>query len=239
LIEERLTGPELSVLALCDGVRALALPPARDHKQLLDGGRGPNTGGMGAVSPPRDAPDEAVQEIVRAAVLPTLAELSRRGLPFRGVLYAGLMLTPKGPRVLEFNCRFGDPEAQAILLRLRGDLLPALRACAKGELGATRLEVDPRASVAVVLASAGYPAAPRPGDPIEGLGAVSQGEELQLLHAGTRAEGGRIVTAGGRVLTIAALGAGVAQARERAYAAAAQVSFAGMQLRRDVGQGEQ
>jgi phosphoribosylamine--glycine ligase len=234
LVEERLSGPELSVIALCDGEHLIALPPARDHKQLLDGGQGPNTGGMGAVSPPRDATRALIDEVLRTCLEPTARELARRGTPFRGALYAGLMLTPRGPRVLEFNCRLGDPEAQAMLLRLRGDVLPLFLACARGTLAGQQLQIDPRAAVAVVLASHGYPAAPRQGDEIHGLAAVHQGDDLQVLHAGTREVDGRLVTAGGRVLTVAALGQTVAEARARAYAVAAHLSFDGMQLRRDV-----
>jgi phosphoribosylamine--glycine ligase len=238
LVEERLTGPELSVIAFCDGERLVVLPPARDHKQLLDGGRGPNTGGMGAVSPPRDATPELVDEVLRTVLRPTVDELARRGSPFVGALYAGIMLTPAGLRTLEFNCRLGDPEAQAMLLRLRGDLLPILLSCARGQLKEVALDVDPRASVAVVLAAHGYPAAPRPGDLISGLDAVVQGDDLQVLHAGTREENGLFFTSGGRVLTVAALGKGIDEARQRAYAAAAQIEFEGRHLRRDVGASE-
>ena len=250
LIEERLTGPELSVIGLCDGETVLALPPARDHKRLSDGDLGPNTGGMGAVSPPRDAPDALVDEVVRTVLIPAARELARRGTPFRGALYAGLMLTPRGLRVLEFNCRLGDPEAQAILLRLRSDPLPLLFATALGQLAGQTPVYDARTAVAVVLAAAGYPAHPRAGDAILGLDALAnnsgrtagavegEGEDLWVLHAGTRAENGRTVTAGGRVLTVAALGAGPAQARARAYAAAAQIRFDGMQLRSDIAAAE-
>jgi phosphoribosylamine---glycine ligase len=238
LVEERLTGPELSVIALCDGERLVALPAARDHKQLLDGGRGPNTGGMGAVSPPRDATPALIDEVMRTVLQPTVRAMAARGTPFRGALYAGLMLTPTGVKTLEFNCRLGDPEAQAMLLRLQGDILPTLLACARGELAEKALQVDPRASVAVVLAAQGYPAAPRPGDVIGGLDSVLQSDDLQILHAGTREENGLFFTSGGRVLTVAALGDGVEDARRRAYAAAAQIDFEGRHLRRDVGASE-
>jgi phosphoribosylamine--glycine ligase len=244
LIEERLEGKELSVIGLCDGETVLALPPARDHKRLGDGDRGPNTGGMGAVSPPRDATAALVSEVVRTVLEPAVRELARRGTPFRGALYAGLMLTPRGVRVLEFNCRLGDPEAQAILLRLRTDPLPLLLAAALGRLSGHAPVYDPRTAVAVVMAAANYPGAPRAGDRIDGLEALAQGqdggegEDLWVLHAGTRAEGGRIVTAGGRVLTVAALGAGPQQARARAYGAAARIRFAGSQLRRDIAAAE-
>jgi phosphoribosylamine--glycine ligase len=246
LIEERLEGKELSVIGLCDGETVLALPPARDHKRLRDGDEGPNTGGMGAVSPPRDATDELVADTVRTVLEPVARELQRRGAPFRGALYAGLMLTPGGIRVLEFNCRLGDPEAQAILLRLRTDPLPLFLATALGRLRGQLPVYDPRTAVAVVIAAAGYPAKPREGDAIRGLEALAEGEQggegddLWVLHAGTRAqgEGGGIVTAGGRVLTVAALGAGPEQARARAYGAAARIHIDGAQLRTDIAAAE-
>jgi phosphoribosylamine--glycine ligase len=234
LIEERLEGPEISIIALCDGESVLPLPPARDHKRLLDGDQGPNTGGMGAVCPPADATQELIDLTVRDVLTPTVRELARRGTPFVGALYAGLMLTPRGPRVLEFNCRLGDPEAQAILLKLRSDPLPLFLAAAQGRLAGQKPVWDSRTAVAVVLAAHGYPGTPRALDEIEGLGAVEQGDDLWILHAGTRLHDGKIVTGGGRVLTVAALGAGPAQARARAYGAAAHVRFAGMQSRSDI-----
>ena len=234
LVEERLEGPEISVIALCDGDSVLPLPPARDHKRLLDGDRGPNTGGMGALCPPRDGTPALVAETVRTVLQPTVRELARRGTPFVGALYAGLMLTPRGPRVLEFNCRLGDPEAQAILLKLRSDPLPLFLAGAQGRLAGQQPIWDARTAVAVVLAAHGYPVAPRAGDEIRGLDAVAEGEDLWVLHAGTRLQEGKIATAGGRVLTVAALGADVAHARARAYQAAARISFAGLQLRQDI-----
>ena len=241
LVEERLSGPELSVIALSDGERVLPLPPARDHKRLLDSDRGPNPGGMGAFSPPRDATDALLAEVLRSVLEPVVRELARRGAPFRGALYAGLMLTPGGLRVLEFNCRLGDPEAQAIFIRLRSDPLPLLRAAALGDLRGQRPEWDPRASVAVVIAAAGYPAQPRGGDVIGGLEALAkdEGDDLWVLHAGTRRDGDRVVSAGGRVLTVAALGDGIAAARARVYAAAARITMAGGQLRSDIALREQ
>jgi phosphoribosylamine--glycine ligase len=234
LVEERLEGPELSVIALCDGETLSVLQPARDHKRLLDGDRGPNTGGMGAVSPPANVSAGLIDEILRTVLTPTARELSRRGSPFVGALYAGLMLTARGPRVLEFNCRLGDPEAQAILLRLRSDPLPLLLACAQGRLATQKPVWDARTAVAVVLAAHGYPGTPRALDPIEGLDQAGEGEDLWVLHAGTRLQDGRVVTSGGRVLTVAALGSGPAQARARAYGAAAHIRFDGMQLRSDI-----
>jgi phosphoribosylamine--glycine ligase len=234
LVEDRLEGKELSVIALCDGENLVALPPARDHKRLLDGDKGPNTGGMGAISPPGDAPPELVEQIVQNVLQPTARELARRGTPFVGALYAGLMITAKGLSVLEFNCRLGDPEAQAILLRLRSDPLPLFLAAAQGRLAGQKPTWDSRTSVAVVLAAHGYPGTPRALDEIRGLDSADEGDDLWVLHAGTRLHDGKIVTGGGRVLTVAALGAGPAQARARAYGAASRISFAGMQLRSDV-----
>ena len=240
LIEERLSGREISIIALCDGESLVPLPPARDHKRLLDGDRGPNTGGMGAVCPPSDSTPELVELTLRTILEPTVRELARRGTPFVGALYAGLMLTADGPRVLEFNCRLGDPEAQAILLRLRSDPLPLFFAAAQGRLAGQKPVWDSRTAVAVVLAAHGYPGAPRAMDEIRGLPALAaeEGDDLWILHAGTRLESGKVVTAGGRVLTVAALGKGASQARARAYGAAARISFAGMQSRSDVAAAE-
>ena len=236
LIEERLEGPEISIIALCDGETLVALPPARDHKRLLDGDRGPNTGGMGAVCPPADATDALVQEVMDTVLRPTALALAGRGTPFVGALYAGMMLTPRGPRVLEFNCRLGDPEAQAILLRLRSDPLPLFLAAAQRRLAGQKPVWDSRTSVAVVVAAHGYPGTPRALDEIRGFGAVrsEEGEDLWVLHAGTRLHDGKIVTSGGRVLTIAALGTGPSQARARAYGALARIHFDGMQSRSDI-----
>ena len=240
LVEERLAGREVSIIALCDGETVLPLPPARDHKRLLDGDRGPNTGGMGAVCPPSDVTQELVDVVVRTVLEPTARELARRGAPFVGALYAGLMLTREGPRVLEFNCRLGDPEAQAILLRLRSDPLPLFFAAAQRRLAGQKPVWDARTAVAVVLAAHGYPGAPRAMDPIHGLEALAaeEGEDLWILHAGTKSQAGTVVTAGGRVLTVAALGSGPAQARARAYGAAARISFAGSHSRSDIAAGE-
>jgi len=237
LIEERLEGRELSLIAICDGERAIALPPARDHKRLLDGDKGPNTGGMGAICSPPDASPAIVEEVLRSVIHPTLREMAARGTPFVGALYAGLMITSEGPAVLEFNCRLGDPEAQAILLRLKSDPLPLFLAAARRDLSGVSPTWDRRTAVAVVIAAAGYPGTPRQGDEIRGLHLLArdEGDELWVLHAGTRLEGGRIVTAGGRVLTIAALGDGAKEARHLAYSAAAWVELPGAQMRRDIG----
>jgi phosphoribosylamine--glycine ligase len=238
LVEEKLYGPELSVIAVTDGQSIVPLAPARDHKRLRDGDRGPNTGGMGAMSPPRDATPELIDEVVRTILQPTVRELATRGTPFRGALYAGLILTDRGPRVLEFNCRLGDPEAQAILIRLRSDPFPIFLAAARGELGRPEIAWDSRPAVAVVIAAAGYPGTPRAGDAISGLEGIEQSEDLWVLHAGTKMKEGRLVTAGGRLLTVAALGADAAEARARAYEAVSRVRIEGAQMRRDIAAGE-
>ena len=195
---------------------------------------------MGAVCPPSDATAALVDATVRNILEPTVRELARRGAPFVGALYAGLMLTQEGPRVLEFNCRLGDPEAQAILLRLRSDPLPLFFAASQRKLSGQKPAWDSRTAVAVVIAAHGYPGRPRAMDEIRGLEALArdEGDDLWVLHAGTKLSGGKVVTAGGRVLTVAALGAGPAQARARAYGAAARISFDGMQRRSDVAAAE-
>jgi len=231
-VEEHLTGEELSLLALCDGERAVPLAPAQDFKRIFDGDEGPNTGGMGSYSPVPGAGDPwELSEIVHA---PLIDELRRRGTPFHGVLYAGLMLTDDGPRVIEFNCRFGDPETQAVLPRLRSDLLDLLmRATRPGGLEGAVPEFSDDAAVTVVLASAGYPASSSSGDVISGLDAVPPG--VEVTHAGTaRREDGAIVTAGGRVLNVTGLGPDIGAARDAAYAAADLITFEGRQLRRDI-----
>ena len=235
VIEERMEGPELSVLALCHGEAAVPLPSARDYKRIGEGGTGPNTGGMGAISPAPGVSDEEAQQIVETVHKPILRELVRRGIPFSGCLYAGLMLTASGPRVLEFNVRFGDPETEAVLPRLGEDLLPFLMACADGTLQDGRLRTIPGAAVAVVLASRGYPASSESGTPINGVSEAGSQRDVAVFHAGTAIEDGRLVTAGGRVLAVTARGADGAAAQAAAYAAAAKIAFDGMQLRRDIG----
>jgi phosphoribosylamine--glycine ligase len=234
VVEEYLEGEELSLLALCDGARALALASARDYKRIFDGDRGPNTGGMGSYSPVPAVDEIRAAELARTIHQPVLDELARRGAPFHGVLYAGLMMTDEGPRVLEFNVRFGDPETQAILPRLRSDLLELMHAATEpGGLERVRLEWAPETAVTVVLASRGYPESAATGDVITGLDDVPNG--VYVTHAGTAGtESGSIVTAGGRVLSVTALGADAAAARAAAYAAADMIDFPGKQLRRDV-----
>jgi phosphoribosylamine--glycine ligase len=233
VIEELLEGEEISVLALCDGARAIALPAAQDFKRVDEGDRGPNTGGMGSYSPvPGYGPAET-EELVEAIHRPVLDELAARGVPFVGVLFAGVMLTEDGPRVLEFNCRFGDPETQSLLPRLEGDLLGAFAAAAAGDLSGVDLTVADGAAVTIVLAAGGYPAEGDVGSPIEGIDAA-EAKGAYVFHAGTALKGDRFVTNGGRILNVTAPGDTVADARERAYAACELISFPGMRYRRDI-----
>jgi phosphoribosylamine---glycine ligase len=234
LVEELLEGPEVSLLALVDGETVLPLSPARDHKRLLDGDAGPNTGGMGCFSPVPDVLPALAEEIVQTVHRPVVNELARRGAPFRGCLYAGLMLTADGPRVIEFNCRFGDPETQAIVPRLEGDLLEALHRAATGSLAGCDLGVGDRACVSIVLAARGYPDAPEPGAPIVGIEDAEELAGVTVFHAGTGFRDGRLSVAGGRVLNVSALGDDLAGARRQAYLAADRIRFEGMQLRHDI-----
>jgi phosphoribosylamine--glycine ligase len=237
VIEEYLQGEELSLLALCDGEIAVPLASAQDYKRIFDGDRGPNTGGMGSYSPVPAVGADRAQEICEMVHQPVLDELARRNTRFQGVLYAGLMMTADGPKVLEFNVRFGDPETQAILPRLRSDLLSLLDAATvwRGLQGVT-LEWTPETAVTVVLASRGYPESASSGDPISGLENVP--EDVFVTHAGTaRDDSGEVTTAGGRVLSVTALGPDVAAARDAAYAAAEVIEFPGKQLRRDIALG--
>ncbi len=233
VLEEFLEGEELSLLALCDGENVVPLAPAQDYKRIFDGDQGPNTGGMGSYSPvPGFGPAE-VAEIVDTVHRPVVAEMASRGTPFHGVLYAGLMVGPDGPKVLEFNTRFGDPETQAVLPRLRSDLIDlCLAAREPGGLAGVEAEFGEDWAVTLVLASAGYPESSSKGDVIHGLDAAA--ELAEVTHAGTAERDGEIVTAGGRVLNITALGPTPAAARERAYDAAGRISFAGMQIRSDI-----
>jgi phosphoribosylamine--glycine ligase len=233
LVEEYLEGEELSLFALCDGERALAMAPARDYKRIFDGDRGPNTGGMGSYSPVAGADAALIEQIIATVHQPIVDHMRERGTPYRGLLYGGLMLTARGPRVIEFNARFGDPETQALLPRLRSDLLDALlRAARPGGLRDFELDWSEQWAVTLVLASAGYPESPRLGDVITGLERVGPG--IEVTHAGTARRGGEIVTSGGRVLGVTALGDDPAGARAAAYAAAQMIEFAGKQLRSDI-----
>lgn len=237
VIEEGLSGPELSVLAVCDGTRAVALLPAQDHKRLGDGDTGPNTGGMGAYSPVGFATETLVDEVLEKAVLPTLHALRSMGIDYRGVLYAGLMLTPEGVKVLEYNVRFGDPEAQVVLPLLSSDLVSLLAGAAAGRLTEEPTFSD-EVAVTVVCAASGYPTSPRTGDRIVGIESANCIEGVQVFCAGVQ-EGadGSLVTAGGRVLSVTALGANLDQARSRAYEGVGAVSFDGMAYRKDVAYG--
>lgn len=234
VVEECLVGEELSLLALCDGERAVPMAPAQDYKRIFDGDEGPNTGGMGSYSPVVGVDFARVAEIAALVHQPIVDLLRERGTPFHGVLYAGIMLTDEGPKVLEYNVRFGDPETQAVLPRMRSDALELLSAAAvPGGLDGVEMEFDDGWAVTLVLASAGYPESVSRGDVISGLDAVD--EAIEVTHAGTaRREDGAIVTAGGRVLNVTALGATAREAREAAYAAAQAIDFAGRQMRGDI-----
>jgi phosphoribosylamine--glycine ligase len=236
VVEEGLRGPELSLLVLCDGERAVPLAPAQDYKRVGDGDAGPNTGGMGAYSPVPLVDDATVGEVMDRMVEPTLAELRSRGITYRGILYTGLMLTAEGPRLIEYNVRFGDPEAQVVIPRVAGDLATHCLESAEGHLR-TDVTWRPEAAVTVALAAEHYPASPRTGDPIEGLDDAAALDDVVVFHAGTRREGDKIVTAGGRVLNVTALGPDVAAARARAYEAVARISWPGMHHRTDIARG--
>ena len=233
VIEELLEGEELSVFALADGVEALPLPSARDAKRLLDGDEGPNTGGMGAYAPVPGFDEDETAELVERIHKPVLRELARRGSPFVGLLYAGLMLTADGPRVLEFNCRFGDPETQAVLPHIDGDLLEPFARAARGDLGGVELGAAGPAAVTVVLASPGYPDAPVSGAPIEGIDDAEAVGAL-VFHAGTALRDGELVSAGGRVLGVTGRGATLAEARDQAYDGAGRIRLADTHYRRDI-----
>jgi len=236
VVEDFLRGRELSLLAATDGRTLAVLESAQDYKRVRDRDEGPNTGGMGAVSPAPAATEEVLAAATREILVRTVHALSREGIAYRGCLYAGLMATRAGPRVIEFNCRFGDPETQVVLPRLTSDLVPLLRGAAEGRLAdVTELSWDPRPAVCVVVAPAGYPEASSKGEEIRGLEAAADVPDVTVFHAGTAALGDRVVTAGGRTLGVTALGATVAEARSRAYEAVGRISFPGMHYRRDIG----
>jgi phosphoribosylamine---glycine ligase len=235
VVEQKVRGREVSILAITDGERLEVLAPAEDHKTIFDGDRGPNTGGMGTVSPAWTS-DAVVARIVAEVLEPTVRGLAAENIDYRGVLYAGVMVGDDGtPWTLEYNCRFGDPETQPVLARARGDLGAVLAGAAAGRLPTGALSWDPRAAVCVVLAAAHYPDAPRTGDPIDGLDAAAVDPDVIVFHAGTARRGDRLVTAGGRVLGVTALGDDVASARRRAYDAVGRIRFDGMQYRSDIG----
>ena len=235
VIEEFLDGPEVSVFAVCDGHTARALPPAQDFKRIFDGGRGPNTGGMGSYSPLPWAPAGLADEVLATVVQPTLDEMNRRGIPFVGTLYVGLALTGTGPRVIEFNCRFGDPDTQPVLALMTSPLGSLLKAAADGDLGAVPAPTfADGASVTVVMASAGYPESSSTGDVIVGTETLTEESDVDVIHAGTARSEDGLVTAGGRVLAVRAVGADIADARAKAYEGIASISFPGAQWRRDI-----
>ena len=235
VIEECLVGEEISLFALCDGTHAIPLGAAQDHKRVGDGDTGPNTGGMGAYSPPPALTAALEADAMERIIRPTLAEMARQGTPFRGILYAGLMLTAEGPKLIEFNVRFGDPECQVLMLRLKSDLLAALVAACDGELAAFDLRWRDEAAIAVVLAAKGYPGAPVLHTPIGGLAAAEAMPGVRVFQAGTELQDGRLVSAGGRVLDVCATGGDLAAAHRAAYAAVGAIDWPEGFCRRDIG----
>lgn len=235
VIEEFLTGPECSLHALIDGKNYLLFPDAKDHKRALDGDQGLNTGGMGTISPSRVLDDAMRARMHREVLAPFVQGLAADGLPFQGMLFPGLMMTPHGPKVLEFNCRFGDPETQVLMRRLKSDLLDLIEATIDGELHSVKPLWEERSAVCVVLASGGYPGPIEKGKIITGIEAASADPDVVVFHAGTSSAEGNLVTSGGRVLGVTALGATIEEARKKAYAAAEKISFEGKQFRRDIG----
>ncbi len=234
VIEELLPGREASFHVICDGTRFIALPAAEDHKQLLDGDKGPNTGGMGAVLPCETISEAVKARVIREIVEPTLKGMAADGAPFRGVLFVGLMIENDVPRVLEYNVRFGDPETSVLVPSYAGSWFELLSAAARGDMSQVHPRFDEGAFVSVVMCAEGYPDAPRNGDDITGLD-VADSDDVWVLHAGTERIAGNVVTSGGRVLNVVSRGATLAEAREKAYARASKIHFAGMQLRRDIG----
>ena len=235
VVEEFLEGEEVSLLCFCDGLTALPLPSAQDHKAAFDDDRGPNTGGMGAYSPAPVLPDADLERLTDLTVRPVLRLMAERGTPFRGILYAGLMMTADGPKVLEYNVRFGDPECQPLLMRLESDLAELMLAGARGDLASRRLDIRPEAALGVVMVAEGYPGSYAKGMSIEGLEEAESLDGVRVFQAGTRRDGDSLLAAGGRVLCVSALGANLAQARDRAYAGVARVRMDKSRFRRDIG----
>lgn len=235
LIEEFLKGEEVSLLCFCDGKTALPLPSAQDHKAVFDGDKGPNTGGMGAYSPAPILPDEKLDAMADVVTRPILAEMARRGTPFTGILYAGLMMTEDGPKVLEYNVRFGDPECQPLLMRLKNDLVDVITACLEGRLDAMTLDIENRSALGVVLTAAGYPGSYPKGMPISGIDDAERLDNVQVFQAGTRRDGDRVLSNGGRVLCVTALGKNLKEAQQRAYEGLDQLSMEHSQFRSDIG----
>jgi len=234
VVEDKLLGEEVSILAFVDGHNIYLMESSQDHKPIGDGDTGPNTGGMGAYSPAPVVTDEMMDRITREILVPVVDAMNRNGTPYKGVLYAGLMMTSGGPRVLEFNVRFGDPETQPILMRLKSDLLEVFLAVCEERLEKVFLQWDPRPAVCVVMASGGYPGDYEKGKPITGLEEAAELEDVVVFHAGTRPQNGAIMTAGGRVLGVTALGGDVAAAKARAYEAVDRIRFDGAYCRRDI-----
>jgi phosphoribosylamine--glycine ligase len=234
LVEEFLEGEEASILALVDGERAVLLPASQDHKRVYDADQGPNTGGMGAYTPAPVVTPDLLPVITDTVILPVVRELKRRGIVYKGVLYAGLMIGPRGINVLEFNARFGDPETEAVLPRLAGDLIPALQACIDGTLSESLVSVRPEAAATVIMAAGGYPGAYKKGTPIYGLEEAARVPNSVVFHAGTASKDGQVVTSGGRVLAVTALGPDLKTAVGRAYEAAEKIRFDGAHYRRDI-----
>ncbi|MGA6969296.1 MAG: phosphoribosylamine--glycine ligase [Xanthobacteraceae bacterium] len=235
VVEEFLEGEEASFFALCDGETAIPLATAQDHKRAFDGDKGSNTGGMGAYSPAPVMTEEHAQRAMHDIVLPTLRVMKSLGMPYKGVLYAGLMITPEGPKLIEYNVRFGDPECQVLMLRLMSDLVPAMLACCDGVLKSFDLRWYPDAAITVVMAAKGYPGPYAKGSSIEGLDAAAEVEGVEIFHAGTIAQNGRILANGGRVLDVSAVGRTVAEAQARAYAAVDRIRWTEGFCRRDIG----
>jgi phosphoribosylamine--glycine ligase len=235
VIEELLVGPECSILAFVDRKNIYLMETSQDHKAAEDGDTGPMTGGMGAYSPTPVVTEEVLRQIERDILVPVVDGLNREGIDYRGVLYAGLIVTQHGPKVLEFNCRFGDPETQPLMMRLKSDLLEVMLAVAEGRLDQVELKWDPRPALCVVAASGGYPGKYRTGIPITGIADADAMRDVKVFQGGTKAQGKTIVTDGGRVLSVTALGNTTADAKKRAYEALAKIHFEGMHYRKDIG----
>jgi phosphoribosylamine--glycine ligase len=235
VIEARLSGPEVSLLAFCDGKTAVPMLPARDHKRVYDSDEGPNTGGMGAYAPPPEVDEALVAQIMETAIRPTVAGMAARGMPYVGVLYAGLMLTSDGPQVLEFNCRFGDPETQVILPMLDSDLVEIMLACIAGRLSPEMVQRRDGACATIVMAAPGYPGSYPKSLPITGLVTAESLPNVTVFHAGTKLVDGQVVSSGGRVLAVSAWGDGLATAVAQAYAAVEKIEFEGAHYRKDIG----
>jgi phosphoribosylamine--glycine ligase len=236
IIEERLEGQEVSLLAFTDGTTVLPMEAAQDHKAVFDGDTGPNTGGMGAYSPAPIFTPELKQQVIDRIMVPAVNGMRADGIPYQGVLYAGLMISPNGPKTLEFNARFGDPETQPLMMRMQSDIVPIMEACADGTLSSCSLEWKPDAAVCVVMASEGYPGSYEKGRPIHGLEEANSLQGVTVFHAGTKQQGEDIVTSGGRVFGVTALGGNVQKAIEKAYQAVSKIEWRGVQFRKDIGQ---